>query len=204
MAMDHFITLPVGLLETNCYLVPVGKRLYLIDPGADAPEIIEAAGQFDYDEAIILLTHAHVDHIGAVGATARALSAKRILLSAADEPLYASKENQLLPYLPRVTDLPPTSAKFDGLDCEVIFTPGHTPGGCCYYFQSIPAIFVGDTLFAGSIGRTDLPGGSGRTLLESIQQRLMVLPDDLKFYPGHGPVGTIGHEKKYNPYLSGC
>ncbi|MFA6716217.1 MAG: MBL fold metallo-hydrolase, partial [Victivallaceae bacterium] len=98
-------------------------------------------------------------------------------------------------------DLPEVVTTVPSNDFELIETPGHSPGGVCYYFKQIPAVFVGDTIFRGSVGRSDLPGGSHEQLINSIKSKLMTLPEDLKLYPGHGPATTVGSEKKYNPYL---
>lgn len=200
--MADFIIEPVGMLDTNCYLVPVvaSGKLYIIDPGADAETLIAEAKKLDYREAVILLTHAHVDHIGAVGQVAKALNAK-VYVHPADLPLYQSRDNQLLPWLPAATDLPEAVTTIPEDDFSIIETPGHTPGGVCFYFKQFPALFVGDTIFAGSVGRTDLPGGNSAQLLKSIHEKLYPLPDDLRLYPGHGPATTMGREKAVNPYL---
>ncbi|QSH40225.1 MBL fold metallo-hydrolase [Lentisphaerota bacterium ZTH] len=201
--MPQITVEPVGLLETNCYLVyvePTG-RLYIIDPGADPDVVIADANKYEYDEAVILLTHAHVDHIGAVSQIARKLNVKQIYLHNDGVALYKSPDNHLMPYVQRAENLPDVTQEISKPDFEIIETPGHTPGGVCFYFKAIPALFVGDTLFAGSIGRTDLPGGNSAQLIKSIREKLMILPDDLKVYPGHGPTSTIGREKKSNPFL---
>jgi glyoxylase-like metal-dependent hydrolase (beta-lactamase superfamily II) len=201
--MSGFSIEVVGMLGVNCYLVPVesSSKLYIIDPGGDADEIIAAAGKYDYDEAVILLTHAHVDHIGAVCETAAALNVKKVYVHKNDESLYKSPNNHLLPYLPAAENLPAVTQNIPGDDFEILETPGHTQGGVCFYFKHIPAVFVGDTIFSNSIGRTDLPGGDHAQLINSINSKLMTLPEDLKLYPGHGPATTVGREKKSNPYF---
>ncbi len=199
--MPDFITEQVGLLEGNCYLVPVGETLYIIDPGADAEIIVRRAREFECRERVILLTHAHVDHIGAVGAVARALNIKTVYLHRKDVDLYFSPANALPPWLPAAENLPQPDSTFASPDFEILETPGHTPGGVCFYFKQYPVLFAGDTLFAGSIGRTDLPGGDHQQLIESIRGKLLGLPDSLDVYPGHGRSTTVGHEKIANPYL---
>ena len=199
--MTDFIIHPVGMLEVNCMLVPIGDKLYIIDPGADAQEIINLARKQHFSEAVILLTHAHVDHIGAVGEVAQALNVKTVYLHSGDHNLYSSPSNCLSPWLPRAENLPPVTGTIDSEDFSVLETPGHTQGGVCFYFKQIPALFVGDTLFAGSVGRTDLPGGNHAQLIRSIKEQLFVLPPELKIYPGHGVPSSIGREKSVNPYL---
>ncbi|MCP3965199.1 MAG: MBL fold metallo-hydrolase [Lentisphaerae bacterium] len=201
--MPQITVEPVGLLETNCYLVFVesSKRLYIIDPGADPDVVVNDAMKYDFDEAVILLTHAHVDHIGAVANIAEKLKVKQVYLHKNGRELYKSPDNHLMPYVQRAENLPEVTQKVSEPDFEIIETPGHTPGGVCFYFKDISALFVGDTLFAGSVGRTDLPGGNSATLVRSIREKLMTLPEDLKVYPGHGPASTIGREKKGNPFI---
>ncbi len=201
--MSNFVVEVVGMLDVNCYLVPVAesRRLYIIDPGGDAKTVIAAAKKITYDEAIILLTHAHVDHISAVRDVAKALDISKIYLHKGDISLYESSNNHVMPYIPAATDLPKISGTISGNDFEIIETPGHSQGGVCYYFKQIPAVFVGDTIFNNSVGRSDLPGGNHEQLIASIKAKLMTLPDELKLYPGHGQPTTVGNEKKFNPYL---
>lgn len=201
--MSDFVVEVVGMLDVNCYLVPIEEshRLYIIDPGGDTEKIAAAAKKFTYDEAIILLTHAHVDHISAVRDVAKVLDISKVYLHKGDLNLYKSPNNHLMPYIPVAEGLPATTDTMPGNDFEVIETPGHSQGGVCYYFKQIPAVFVGDTIFSNSVGRSDLPGGNHDQLISSIKSKLMTLPDDLKLYPGHGPATTVSNEKKFNPYL---
>ena len=201
--MSDFVVEVVGMLDVNCYLVPIAesRRLYIIDPGGDAETVIAAAKKIIYDEAIILLTHAHVDHISAVCDVAKALDVSKIYLHKGDISLYESQNNHVMPYIPAATDLPETTETISGNDFEIIETPGHSQGGVCYYFKQIPAVFVGDTIFNNSVGRSDLPGGNHEQLIASIKAKLMTLPDELKLYPGHGQPTTVANEKKFNPYL---
>lgn len=199
--MRNFVVESVGLLEVNCYLVPAGQTLYIIDPGADTEAIANRAQEFNCLNRVILLTHAHIDHISAVGPVARSLNIKTVYLHRSDLELYFSPANALPPWLPPASDLPPPDTDFTSDDFEIIETPGHTPGGVCFYFKQFPALFAGDTLFSGSVGRTDLPGGNHQQLIDSIHRELLVLPDDLNIYPGHGRPTCIKNEKMANPFL---
>ena len=199
-------TFPVGSIATNCSLVYFEneKLLLIIDPGADGAEIIAAAKSFPFEKARILLTHAHVDHISACGEVAKALNVENVEISPADAAMYASPENCFFPYFPPAKDLPHATG-FAPLPCgKVLDLPGHTPGGSGFLFDDgrNKFLLVGDTLFCGSIGRTDLPGGDYATLIASITENLLNLPEDLTVYPGHGGETTIGFEKKHNPYIN--
>lgn len=204
MKTKPFATVVVGAFEVNCYLVPSPdkKTLYIIDPGGDAQDIIAAASAFSCQKAVILLTHCHADHIGAVGEVAKKLNITELYIDPADSAMYASPANCFPPYLPAAENLlTPSEWSPQTPDFEILHTPGHTPGGVCYYFREYNALFTGDTLFRASVGRTDFPGGDTATLMESISGRLMTLPDSLEIYPGHGYPSTIGFEKQNNPYL---
>lgn len=204
MKTKPFATVVVGAFEVNCYLVPSPdkKTLYIIDPGGDAQDIIAAASAFSCQKAVILLTHCHADHIGAVGEVAKKLNITELYIDPADSAMYASPANCFPPYLPAAENLlTPSEWPPQTPDFEILHTPGHTPGGVCYYFREYNALFTGDTLFRASVGRTDFPGGDTATLVESISGRLMTLPDSLEIYPGHGYPSTIGFEKQNNPYL---
>ena len=204
MKTKPFATVVVGAFEVNCYLVPSPdkKTLYIIDPGGDAQDIIAAASAFSCQKAVILLTHCHADHIGAVGEVAKKLNITELYIDPADSAMYASPANCFPPYLPAAENLlTPSEWPPQTPDFEILHTPGHTPGGVCYYVREYNALFTGDTLFRASVGRTDFPGGNTATLMESISGRLMTLPDSLEIYPGHGYPSTIGFEKQNNPYL---
>ena len=198
-----FTTLVLGDLGNNCYLVPgpVSGKLYIIDPADETHVIVEAAKKYTYNEAVILLTHAHVDHIQACGKVAEVLGIRKLYLHEGDHALYWSKENALLPYLPAVEDQIEDSPYEANEDFEVLHTPGHTPGGVCLLFKKYNTLFTGDTLFRNSIGRTDFPGGDYDQLIRSIREKLLTLPGDIKICPGHMGSSTIGEEKQSNPYL---
>ena len=198
-------TLVVGPIGTNCHLVFDDKlrRLFVIDPGAEAKRILHAAGEFPYDSVRILLTHAHVDHIGAAGTVARGLGVEKVMLDPADRALYASPLNCIPPLLFHPGDLPETmDFETDGA-FEVLHVPGHSPGGSAFLFDDgeEKLLCCGDSLFAGSVGRTDLPGGDYGELISAIKSELLTLPPETRVFPGHGGFTTIGDEKRDNPYL---
>ncbi len=203
-AEDFIQRLSVGLLETNCYLVRPENSgiLFIVDPGGAPEQIADAAEAMeDCEKRVILLTHAHVDHISGIPLLMERLNISGVYLPPGDQFLYRSPENAILPYIPAAENLPDVKwpPAFPGIEC--IPCPGHTPGGVSYFFQSMNAIFTGDTLFRASVGRTDLPGGDSDALMSSIRENLMSLPDSLIVYPGHGPATTIGEERRQNPYL---
>ena len=199
-------TFPVGSIATNCSLVYFDdeKLLLVIDPGADGAEIIAAARSFPFEKARILLTHAHVDHISACGEVAKALNVEKVEVSPADAAMYSSPENCFFPYFPPAKDLPQTTG-FAPLPCgKVLALPGHTMGGSGFLFNDgkKQVLIAGDTIFCGSIGRTDLPGGDYETLINSIKAEILTLPDNVEIISGHGGSTTVGFERKHNPYLN--
>jgi glyoxylase-like metal-dependent hydrolase (beta-lactamase superfamily II) len=198
------------------------KRAICIDPGDDSEAIVAAIDKHDLELQAIALTHAHLDHIGGVAALKKVKPAADIMIHRADEFIYeALPEQAAWIGIPRgqwaalglAFDAPP---KIDGywadgqtyivgeLHFEVIHCPGHTPGHVVLFEPKERKVFVGDVLFAGSVGRTDLPGGSTEQLLDSIMNKLLPLGDDVAVYSGHGPVTTIGQERKTNPFLTGA
>ncbi len=198
--------LTVGPMDTNCYIVYLeeARRLYIIDPGADAGVILQEVSRFSgFDVVQILLTHAHVDHISAAGTVARELGLSNVMLSPADREIYYSPDNEILPFMPAPEDLPePVDFDTEGL-FTVFPIPGHSPGGSAFMFEGDGnrALFCGDTLFAGSIGRSDLPGGDQEELISAIKTNLLTLPRLTPVFPGHGEATTIGREIVGNPYL---
>ncbi len=202
----HIETLPLGALQTNCYLVSTDSGdAYVIDPGGDPERLLLRIEKLGLRPQAILLTHAHFDHIGAVPRAARELGVP-VLLDSREIELYRSPRNAMLPWVPPITEVLPETVESlpampEGLAFRILKTPGHTPGGISFYFAAAAVVFTGDALFQGSIGRTDLPGSDSALLLRSIRGALFTLPDDTAVYPGHGDSTTIGDEKRYNPYL---
>jgi hydroxyacylglutathione hydrolase len=188
------------------------REAVLIDPGDEVHQLLSVIEEQQLSIKYILLTHAHIDHVTGVAAAVRACSAP-VYLHRLDKPLYDAVPQQALMFGLPVPQLPPIDHFFDlqiplrvgDLEVRVHHTPGHCPGGVC--LQIGPAgtpgreLFVGDTLFAGSIGRTDLPGGDYQTLMRSITQTLFGLGDECVVFPGHGPSTTIGRERQTNPFL---
>ena len=190
----------VGALEVNCFIVRDSETndALIIDPGDEADRIIEAVKLVEAKPLGILLTHAHVDHIRGVGAVSAAFNLP-VWIHEADRAMYLSPDNAILPWLTAAENLPQpvdTPLQLPNHPYEIIETPGHTPGGVCFYFKEEKLLFSGDTLFQGTYGRTDFPGGSAPTLFNSIRTKLFTLPDDVKVWPGHNESTTIGEEKQ--------
>lgn len=203
--------LTVGVFQSNCYLVgPSSDGLVLVvDPGSDGATISAALGDTGGELAGILLTHAHLDHIGAV-AELRASFDVPVYLHPADRPLYDRASEQAAAFGLSVDAPPPPDRDlahgdrltFGDLTLDVRHAPGHSPGGVV--FVGDREALVGDCVFAGSIGRTDLPGGDTRTLLQSIRAQILTLPPDTILHPGHGPQTTVEFEAASNPFLTGA
>ncbi len=203
------VRLVVGPLQVNCFILAdeKTKEAVVIDPGDDAHDILKIIKEKDLKVRYIVNTHAHFDHVGANKAVKEATGAE-LLLHEADAPVLATTSNQSRSFGMDPVISPPADRYVKHGDMitagevslKVLHTPGHSPGGISLLEQGM--VFTGDALFAGSIGRTDLPGGDLMTLLRSIKTNLMTLPDDTKVFPGHGPASTIGDERRENPFLN--
>jgi hydroxyacylglutathione hydrolase len=186
-------TLELGMYGTNCYIVgsKTTKEGMIIDPGAEAGTILQTVKKGELDIKLIVITHGHGDHTGALEEVRKATGAPVAIHKAdAGDLLHVLPNDRLLNGGENIT--------IGDLSFSVIHTPGHSPGGICLYGQQ--ALFCGDTLFNQSIGRTDL-GGDYNLLINSILSKLMILPDDTMVFPGHGPETTIGAERRSNPFL---
>ena len=195
MLKTHILTL--GLYQTNCYLIhdEASKACCVIDPGYDADAILEECEKLGLSVEAILLTHGHFDHVGAVKDLAAETGCK-VYLHTADLAMPPMMTAGTLYYTDTYTE--GSQLNLAGLSIGVLHTPGHTPGSVCLVTEN--TMFSGDTLFCGSCGRTDLPGGSWKTIRESLL-RLSSIDRDLIVYPGHGESTTLAWEKQYNPYM---
>jgi hydroxyacylglutathione hydrolase len=203
MEKETYQTIQTGMLQVNTVLLPLGDTLYIIDPGGDADKITRKAKEYKEEHVQILLTHGHFDHIGAIPALMESLSVEHVYLHPEDAALYAHPANGYPPYCPHPENLPITKWPLEEPRIVVRHCPGHTPGGVIYYVPEYKTVFSGDSLFAECIGRTDFPGGDLPTLLNAIKETLYSLPDDTVVIAGHEEETSIGHEKKYNPYVKG-
>ncbi len=201
-------TLPTGPLQVNCYVLgcEATRKAVVIDPGGDADQILRLLQKHQLQLQMVINTHGHFDHIGGNLQLIEATGAE-LVLHAADSPLLERAAEHAAAFGLSATQSPAPQRQLQGgerlqvgeLLLEVIHTPGHTPGGICLLVEG--QLFVGDTLFAGSIGRTDLPGGDHQQLIKSIREGLLPLPETTVAHPGHGPATTIGREKLSNPFL---
>jgi hydroxyacylglutathione hydrolase len=212
-------TFPVGLLQCNCSILgdEASGEAIVVDPGDDIPRILALLSRHKLTVKQILITHAHIDHI-AGAARLKAVTGAPILYNQSDIPLAKMMEMQagwLGVSTPEVH--PPDDSLEDGcviligaapelgrpgLSGTILHTPGHTQGSVCLHLPAEDLLLAGDTLFAGSVGRTDLPGGDGPMLIRSIRGKLLPLPDSTVVIPGHGPETSIGAEREFNPFLS--
>ena len=199
----------LGVCQTNCYFVyrEGSSKVIFIDPADYGDQIFQAMKNNGFEVAAILLTHGHFDHIWGCSKLRQLTSAPVYAYEGEEDVLLSSdlnvsagagractvKANILLKDGEEVT--------IEGMTFKLIATPGHTKGSCCYYFEEANMLISGDTLFEESVGRTDLPTGSMSTLVRSVKDKLFELPDDVVVYPGHGDSTTIGHEKKYTPFI---
>lgn len=207
MKVGKFVLGPVA---TNCYIGinEETKECFIVDPATCPPEFVSYIKNAGLTVKAVLLTHGHFDHIMGLDALLKEFSvpvyaheAERDVLES--EQLNSSASMLGQPYSFSGADYVTNrqELRIAGFEILVIYTPGHTIGGCCYYIEKEKTLFSGDTLFHGSVGRTDLPTGSMGQLVSSVRDRLFVLPDDTQVYPGHMEETTIGYEKRYNPFI---
>jgi len=212
--MIHEI-LPVGWLRCNCSVFgdPETREAIVIDPGEEVERILEVVRRHGLTVKLIAITHAHIDHVGGARKLKQATGAP-VYMHEADYGLYQSVPEQAawlgLPQAPALTTIDAPlregdAVRFGNVAGTVLHTPGHTQGSTCLYFPNAGGkkLFAGDTLFLGSIGRTDLPGGSPQQIFRSIREKLFALDDETVVIPGHGPLTTIGRERAENPFLRG-
>jgi glyoxylase-like metal-dependent hydrolase (beta-lactamase superfamily II) len=205
-----FETLEVGPLGVNCFILgcATSHEGVVIDPGGDVGRIVEIVQKHGLKIRYIINTHGHFDHVGGNLQAVKAFAAP-LMIHESDAVMLGRAAEVATMYGMQGENSPaPDSFLTEGMEItfgshrmKVLHTPGHTQGGCCLYLDAEKKVITGDTLFADSIGRTDLPGGSHEQLLASIKTKLFTLPDEVTAYPGHGPKTTIAHEKRHNPYF---
>jgi hydroxyacylglutathione hydrolase len=199
----------VGQVATNCYFAINGetKEMLVIDPGDSAKMLADKINQEGLKPQAILLTHGHFDHVMAAEELAGIFGVKIYAHEKEQDTLENPGKNVSLmvggrdAYHADVYVKDGEVLELAGMKVKVLHTPGHTAGGCCYYLEEEGALFSGDTLFCQSVGRTDFPGGSMSEIVRSIKEKLMALPDEVRVYPGHMDLTTIGKERAYNPFL---
>src|SRR5579862_9332660 len=207
--MIHEI-LPVGPLQCNCSVIgdETSREAMVIDPGDEIQSILALVQKHNLTVKQIVITHAHIDHVGGA-MKLRAATGAPILLNQNDYELLKMLDMQaawVRMASPGKVEIDQSIGQADtiktgSLTANVIFTPGHTEGSVCLYFPAEKKLIAGDTLFAGSIGRTDLPGGSMEKIISSLHEKVLALPDETVVVPGHGPLTTIGEERESNPFL---
>ena len=199
----------VGNLAENCWFLANEdtKEAVVIDPGAEPDRICATAEKHGWKITAILLTHGHIDHMGACESLRTELGVKVYALTEEEDLLLDAKQNLSVYIARKVVTFAPDEFLHDGqeltlagMKLKVYHTPGHTPGGASYYCAEAGCVFSGDTLFHGSVGRTDFPGGSMSAIVRSLREKLFLLPKETVVYPGHGDETSIGYEEKYNPY----
>lgn len=203
----------LGAYQTNCYILrqnESSKDCLIIDTGLESKPLINFLHKYELNPVAVILTHGHGDHITGVVDLRKNFPDIKIYIHKLDAEMLTQPDSTLLILAGKVFDgtdpadsliVEPDVIELAGIKLQVFDTPGHTQGGICLYSKDEGIVFVGDTLFADSVGRTDLPGGDMTQLIKSIKQKLCNLPDETIVYPGHGPETTIAREKAYNPFL---
>jgi hydroxyacylglutathione hydrolase len=204
--------LTVGPFQENCFIIgdEESGTGAIIDPGDEAARIAMAVEQTGLEIGSIIVTHAHIDHVGAVTALVDEYACP-VLMHAEAEPMLDGLPTQAMMMGLRFGKVPTVDRYVEdeevlevgALELRSLYTPGHAPGHLAFYVEDEGLILSGDALFAGSVGRVDLPGGSMEVLMQSIEERLLTLPDETIVYSGHGPRTTIGNERTSNPFLQG-
>lgn len=200
----------LGYIGTNVYFIcnEENDKVIVVDPADNGEEIYKAVTNSGLSIVAILLTHGHYDHILGVEKL-RKLSGAKVYASIEEKSVLKNANNNLTGEIGKAFSLEADvylkdfeEVDIDGIKFKCIITPGHTKGSCCYYFENDDILISGDTLFEGSVGRTDLPTGSMSSIVRSIKEKLIVLPENTRVYPGHGGFTTIEEEKKYNPFIN--
>jgi len=209
MKIDRLI---LGAYQTNCYILRAGeaaKDCLIIDTGLEAGELVDFLQRHKLNPVAVVLTHGHADHITGLAAVRGRFPNIKVYIHKLDSEMLTGEKNNLSAMAGVLFSSEPADFSLEegdvieqaNIKLDVLHTPGHTPGGICLYSKNEGIVFVGDTLFADSVGRTDMPGGSTTQLIKSIKKKLCPLPDKTVVYPGHGPVTTIAQEKANNPFL---
>ncbi len=205
------ITLVLGPLETNSYIIRCGGECWVVDPGIWPAPLVERLKVLSAVPAKALITHGHFDHIAGIDELKTAFASMRVVCPSADAGMLTSGELNMSAAFGVSSTVSPAdeliepgaTLRLGDSEWQVLDTSGHTKGGVSFYCAKAGVVLTGDALFADSIGRTDIPGGSASRLLRNIRQNLLTLPEETKVYPGHGGLSTIGKEKRYNPFFAG-
>lgn len=208
MKIDHLV---LGAFETNCYILrsaESAKDCLVIDTGLQDDQLVEFLKQHNLNPVAVVLTHGHPDHAAGVAALRKSFPDIKVCIHKLDADMLTGQQSNFGLLMGGASDTGPADLLLEAegviehadIKLHVLHTPGHTSGGICLYSEDEGIVFTNDTLFADSVGRTDL-GGNMAQLIKSIREKLFTLPDDTKVYPGHGPETTIAHEKAYNQFL---
>jgi hydroxyacylglutathione hydrolase len=209
MKIDRLI---LGAYQTNCYILrtsEAAKDCLIIDTGLEAGKLVDFLQQHKLNPVAVILTHGHVDHFIGLVALHSQFPDIKIYIHKLDAGMLTGEKDNLsamagVSFSPELADFTLEDGnviELANIKLDILHTPGHSPGGICLYSKDESVVFVGDTLFADSVGRTDMPGGSATQLIKNIKEKLCILPDETVVYPGHGPITTIAQEKANNPFL---